>query len=390
MADSFHDFFEQEHMLDGEDHKDVSSPHMPPAPPSSRKAMRKARGARKAQRTVKTILAVVLAIALCVGLFFGVRAVRNWAIARRNASQESLVQDYPGPGGEEVSFKVPTGSNWASVAEELHKQDIIKSAAALTSIAGTSTLYPGTFTLRTQMKASDVLAILSDNAKAEGFLEVRAGERLSDVLAQASQLTSFSIDELNQALVAILPAEAQGNGEGWLEPGTYDVAQADSAELVVKPMLEARIKKLDEFGVPSGQERENIIIIASIAEAEVNSQEYYAKVTRVIENRLAQGMPLGMDTTVAYGLGIKASELTNAQLADDTNPYNTRLHQGLPPSAISNPGDNAIKAALEPEEGSWLYFVTVNLKTGETKFATTEDEFWKIRDEYKANNPDAN
>ena len=155
-------------------------------------------------------------------------------------------------------------------------------------------------------------------------------------------------------------------------------------------MVNARIAKLDEMGVPTGEEREKIMIMASIAEAEVNSQEYYGKVTRVILNRIDAGMPLGMDTTVAYGLGITAAELTDAMLADDTNPYNTRIHQGLPPTPISNPGDNAIQAAMNPEQGDWLYFVTTNLQTGETKFAITEDEFWKIRDEYKNNNPNAN
>ena len=110
----------------------------------------------------------------------------------------------------------------------------------------------------------------------------------------------------------------------------------------------------------------------------------------MILNRIDAGMPLGMDTTVAYGLGITAAELTDAMLADDTNPYNTRIHQGLPPTPISNPGDNAIQAAMNPEPGDWLYFVTTNLQTGETKFAVTEDEFWQIRDEYKNNNPDAN
>ena len=72
-------------------------------------------------------------------------------------------------------------------------------------------------------------------------------------------------------------------------------------------MVNARIAKLDEMGVPTGEEREKIMIMASIAEAEVNSQEYYGKVTRVILNRIDAGMPLGMDTTVAYGLGITAA-----------------------------------------------------------------------------------
>ena len=159
-------------------------------------------------------------------------------------------------------------------------------------------------------------------------------------------------------------------------------------------MVNARIAKLDEMGVPTGEERERILIIASIAEAEVNREEYYGKVTQVIENRLAQGMYLGMDTSLAYGLNKSASEITDEDIADvnHQNPYN--LHNGhtlgLPPTPIGNPGESAIKAAVNPEPGDWLYFVTVDLNTGETKFVSTEDEFWQIRDEYKNNNPNAN
>ena len=82
--------------------------------------------------------------------------------------------------------------------------------------------------------------------------------------------------------------------------------------------------------------------------------------------------------------------LTDAMLNDASNPYNTRVNTGLPPTPISNPGESAIKAAMNPPEGDWLYFVTVNLTTGETKFAATEDEFWKLRDEYKNSNSNAN
>ena len=171
----------------------------------------------------------------------------------------------------------------------------------------------------------------------------------------------------------ILPDEAGGKFEGWLEPGSYNV-QNKSAEDIIKEMVDARVSKLDSLGVPTGSERERILNIASIAEAEVGSEKYYGQVARVILNRLDADMALGMDTTVAYGLGISASQLTDDQLGDDSNAYNTRIHKGLPPTPISNPGDGAITAAVNPPDGKWLYFVTTNLQTGETKFVETEDE----------------
>ena len=85
-------------------------------------------------------------------------------------------------------------------------------------------------------------------------------------------------------------------------------------------------------------------------------------------------MSLGMDSTVAYGNNVKPAQVTTEMTQDESNPYNTYKISGLPPTPISNPGDNAIQAALDPEGGNWLYFCTVNLDTGETKFAATADE----------------
>ena len=86
-------------------------------------------------------------------------------------------------------------------------------------------------------------------------------------------------------------------------------------------------------------------------------------------------MSLGMDSTVAYGNDVKPAQVTTEMTQDESNPYNTYKISGLPPpTPISNPGDNAIQAALHPEGGNWLYFCTVNLDTGETKFAATADE----------------
>ena len=238
-----------------------------------------------------------------------------------------------------------------------------------------------------------MVKILSDQSQAGGFAEIRAGERVSDIIANAAQASGIDVSEF-QAIIdgggsGILPEEAGGKFEGWLEPGSYN-AQNKSAEDIIKSMVDARIAKLDDLGVPTGSERERILIIASIAESEVGSDKYYGQVARVILNRIDSDMALGMDTTVAYGLGISASRLTDDQLNDDSNPYNTRIHKGLTPTPISNPGDDAIKASINPPEGKWMYFVTTNLQTGETKFVETEDEFWKIRDEYKNNNENAN
>lgn len=396
MSDSFSDFFEENTQWSDSDGDGFSA--LPPRPPRSRREMRRKRSERKRHRIVAAVVVVVVLALVGVAGFFGYRALKQWKADREAAQQQVIIEDYPGPGNGSVQFTVDSGSDWLTVAQNLTEQDIIKSPEALTSIAGNSTLYPGTFSLQYQMKASDVLAVLSDQAQAGGFIEVRPGERISDVITNAAQVTGLPESDFQSIIdgdgAGILPAEANGSFEGWLEPGSYNPSEGQTASDILTQMVNARIAKLDEMGVPTGEERERILIIASIAEAEVNREEYYGKVTQVIENRLAQGMYLGMDTSLAYGLNKSASEITDEDIADvnHQNPYN--LHNGhtlgLPPTPIGNPGESAIKAAVNPEPGDWLYFVTVDLNTGETKFVSTEDEFWQIRDEYKNNNPDAN
>ena len=394
MTDNLNDFFsDNAQWVDSSDDTSFNSA-MPPQPPKSRRDMRRRREQKRRRLYITIIAALVVVILIGVGGFSGVRALKRWKAANE-ANSQSQIEDYMGPGDKEVTFTVESGQGAAEIAENLVKAKIVKSAAAFTSaVSGAAaTLYPGSYTLKTHMKASDVVKILSDQSQAGGFAEIRAGERVSDIIANAAQASGIDVSEF-QAIIdgggsGILPEEAGGKFEGWLEPGSYN-AQNKSAEDIIKSMVDARIAKLDDLGVPTGSERERILIIASIAESEVGSDKYYGQVARVILNRIDSDMALGMDTTVAYGLGISASRLTDDQLNDDSNPYNTRIHKGLTPTPISNPGDDAIKASINPPEGKWMYFVTTNLQTGETKFVETEDEFWKIRDEYKSNNENAN
>lgn len=121
---------------------------------------------------------------------------------------------------------------------------------------------------------------------------------------------------------------------------------------------------------------QKVITIASIVEAEARLPQDRPKVAAVIENRLRIGMALQMDSTVAYGVGKRALTTTDAERAND-NPYNTYLHPGLPAGPINNPGAAAVQAALTPAPGDWLYFVTVNPTTGETRFAAGHAEHQK-------------
>lgn len=385
MSENIDDFFNQNAKWSHDSSK-------PPVPPKSRKA-RNARRNRKSKRNriVAFILALVFALLFVVG--YGLYRV---AVYVRNNSQSSIMEDWPGPGSGFVEFTIEPGQGSVEVGNNLVKAQVVKSQSTFSNIvaANNKILYPGIYALKKHMNSMDVVEILSDQSKAGGFLDVKAGERATEVIRKAAQISGIDIAQFNAIQktdgAGILPPEAGGSFEGWLEPGVYNVKSIKSASKILAKMVDERVKKLDSLGVPKGDLRQKILKIASIAEAEVNNREYYGKVSRVILNRLAKDMPLGMDTTVAYGIGIKAINLTQSQLDDASNPYNTRIHKGLPPTPISIPGDNAILAALNPANGPWIYFVTTNLKTGETKFADNYDDFLKIRDEYKRSNENAN
>jgi UPF0755 protein len=126
-----------------------------------------------------------------------------------------------------------------------------------------------------------------------------------------------------------------------------------------------------------------VMTIASIVEGESGVQDY-AKVARVIENRLELPMRLQMDSTVNYALGLKELQLNTEQMNVES-AYNTYRVDGLPPGPISNPGVAAIEATLEPAAGAWLYFVSVDPANKITKFAVTYEDFLVLKREFQAN-----
>jgi UPF0755 protein len=164
--------------------------------------------------------------------------------------------------------------------------------------------------------------------------------------------------------------EGSTNLEGFLFPATYEVPEGavGNAQALVDQMLAAFERASVETGLPDATDllagevgKESItpyeaLIVASLVESEAKVPEDRAKIARVIYNRLAQGMTLGIDASVLYAIQERAGDLTQSDLETDS-PYNTRVNRGLPPTPINSPGQASIEAALHPAEGDWLYYV---------------------------------
>ena len=337
---------------------------------------------RKRRRHWLTSLVIVITL-VAVGVL-GYKAI---GIMRDASAQATHAEDYKGEGEGEVTVTIPEGASGADIGDILQSKGVVASGKAFTNAAKNNpkgtTIQPGTYKLKKKMSASSALqALLDPESKGDHTLTVIAGSTKQSVKERLKKVGNFTDEQVEAAYAdsaAIgLPAEAGGNVEGWLAPGTYDVAENATPKDLVKKMVSQTVTRLKELKVPK-EDYQKVLIKASMVEREVNKEQYYGQVARVIENRLTQtdgethGL-LQMDSTVQYGLGRDGGIPSEAENQDASNPYNTYVHQGLPPGPIGNPDEAAIKAVLNPPAGSWLYFVTVNLKTGETLFASTNEE----------------
>ncbi|HSW38370.1 MAG TPA: endolytic transglycosylase MltG [Acidobacteriota bacterium] len=177
-------------------------------------------------------------------------------------------------------------------------------------------------------------------------------------------------DEMKRALlrtewIADLDPAAQ-NLEGYLFPETYHFSRNEVSEQIIRTMTEQFRKRISSIlevsPLPEGWNIARIVNLASMIEKEAQVAEERPLVASVLVNRLAVGMTLGCDATIIYGMklaGIWEGRIGRADLERDS-PYNTYIHRGLPPGPICNPGEASIKAALNPAETDYYYYVSRN------------------------------
>ena len=329
-------------------------------------------------------LTVTIVIVVILGLF-GAGGVYVWntfqpqVLKVLNANEPT---DYTGSGTGSAVISIKDGDTGEDVASTLHKGGVVKTTSAfydlLLKTKPDPVFQPGVYKLKKQMSAKSALSALQNpKNKLARTAAIPEGTTEKDVLASLSKATKIPVAQLQSAASDPhsfgLPAEAT-TLEGFLFPATYTFDPGTSAHDAIKTLVDRSFKALDQDGV-SQADRWRVVVLASIVQKEAGpTPGDMGKVARVFQNRLDTGMLLQSDATVAYGAGVSRVFTTDAEREDAGNPYNTYVHAGLPVGPISNPGDDAIKAALNPTPGPWLYFVAVNLKTGETDFSTTVQE----------------
>lgn len=342
---------------------------------------RRERRQRPSGRRGASVIPVVLAVALVLG-----------AVVFAFGSLRSLIpgggeeKDFAGPGHGEVEVEISSGSSGSEIGETLVEAGVVKSTSRFTEVAAAqpdkaSSIQPGTYAMLEEMPAADAFDRLLDpeNRVAKG-ITIAEGLWRSEIYERLSEGTGVSVEEYEQAEKSddlALPAEAEGKVEGWLFPSTYEFEDGTSAVEQLNEMIGMTTDELKAAKVAK-QDWERTLTVASIVEGEAGEADR-GKVARVVENRLedTSGPTVGMlqmDSTIHYMLQKRGTITTSDKERNTDSPYNTYKNQGLPPGPINNPGAEAIEAAGNPDRGDWLFFVTVDPDSGETKFAETQRE----------------
>lgn len=339
-------------------------------------------------------LAVLVALAVLAGGAYLVFNLGADALKERFRPPE----DYSGAGTGSVVVEVKEGDAATDIAVTLFAADVVKSGEAFTEAAKTEPaslgIQVGVYEMKGQMSAAAALDILIDPDNVmQNTVAFPEGWTVDQIVAQLAKHTDFSAEQYNKVLAQPetigLPSYARGDPEGYLFPATYQVLPNATPRDILTMMVERFQEAATELDLEAEAEAlgfspQEVMTVASLIQAEARFDEDFARVGRVIYNRLEKPMPLQFDSTVHYAVGKHGGVGTSDDDRNVDSPYNTYKHTGLPPTPILAPGEQALEAALNPFDGPWLYFVTTNPDSGETKFAETYREHLRNKAEFAA------
>jgi UPF0755 protein len=369
----------------------------------NRRVRRRARERRRRRFVFGTVLAVLVLAA--GGVLFGVRKLQ--------ALRE--VPDFVGAGGASAVVQVEDGQSLTAIGVTLVRRNVVASVRAFTRAAEADprvqAVQPGYYQLRERMSGSAAVARLQEPSARVGHLEIRGGGQLDNVdlpngktvpglLTEISRASCAMVGEVSTcvrpeelrtamsqtdlkalavpswAIDSMSRVEPRRRLEGLLVPGNYDVRPGSSAVELLRQMISTSTARLLAAGFPAsaagtGYRAYEVLVIASVIEREAITPDF-RRVSRVIYNRLAAEMPLQMDSTINYPLDRQEVSTSDADRARP-GAYNTYLNVGLPVSPIGSPSAAAIAAALNPEPGTWRYFVKCQ-KDGASCFSVTREE----------------
>lgn len=339
---------------------------------------------------------VVCAVVACFLIFkafsFAFSAGKSITGSSSNQTQQEDT------GGAEIKITIPQGASTKEIAEILHENDLIDSAIMF-RLSSKMDGYDGTYRQGDYLIAKgtsdgDIMKILQSGAAFSDAVKVTIPEgytaqQIANTLEEAGVITATEfMDEMNQGtfdydFLENIP-KRDNYLEGYLFPATYEIPSDSTAHDIIVLFLNRF--EIAYNNILKGKDTEytvdEMVTVASMVESEIQLDNERAVAAGVIYNRLKIDMALGIDSTVQYALSTRNEVVTTTDLEVDS-PYNTYTNKGLPLGPISNPGEAALEAAVNPDENNYFYYVVKERGSGEHVFTETYDEFLEAKQAYK-------
>ena len=360
----------------------------------------------------KTVVALLM-----VFLLLGSLAAAGWYGFDRIQAY-FVTPDYDGNGTAEVQIEVRAGDSILEIANSLVTAGVVKSTKAFLEASAANprseNIQPGFYKVRKEMSAEAALGLLLD-------LKNKVSKKVTIPEGRSAKSTYLLLEKATKIPAKDFQAAAkdpEGLGvpdwwfkrndgqkvtksiEGFLFPDTYEINPDATAESILKEMVQnfLTVTGTLKFAETVEAKRGGIspyeaLIVASLAQAEAGNADDLGKVARVAYNRVYGDFTcncLEFDVGINYyweltGKRTKASkDMTDEELRDPKNPYRTHGKAGLTPTPIGNPGELALKGAMDPPDKNWLYFVAID-KQGHSAFANTLAEHNRNIDKARAN-----
>ncbi|MGE2716553.1 endolytic transglycosylase MltG [Mycolicibacterium litorale] len=370
--------------------------------------MRLERSRRK--RRFAGILSLTLLIAVVIGaVFLGSKLWHGMFGGNGN--------DFAGDGVTDVVIQVHDGDSTTAIGQTLHDNNVVATVKAFVDAAegnsGISAIQPGFYKVRTEIPAANAVDRLTDPQSRVGKLVIPEGRQLDDVsdvktnavtegiFTLISKATCVDLDgeqrcvpadEIKRVAATAAPAalavpewaaqpvRAMGDDhrrlEGLIAPGAWNIDPSATPQDILATLVRSSANQYAQGGLLETANAMNlspyqVLTVASLVQRE-SKPEDFAKVARVIYNRLAENRTLEFDSTVNYPLDRIEVATTDGDRGQLT-PWNTYVRAGLPATPICSPSQPALLAAENPADGDWLYFVTIDLQ-GTTLFTRDYNE----------------
>ncbi|MEV6949618.1 endolytic transglycosylase MltG [Streptomyces sp. NPDC051172] len=364
---------------------------------------RKARGGKKPKKRRSGLACLVLVVIFAGGTagvgYFGYHFYKD----RFGPSP-----DYAGDGnGQKVMVTIPKGAGGYVIGQKLKEAGVVESVDAFVSAQQSNPegkkIQDGVYTMEKHMSAASAVELMlspksrSNLVLAEGLRNVSIYKLIDTRLGVAAGTTAkvAQQDYKNLGLPswALNHPNVKDPLEGFLYPSSYAVSKGQKPEAVLKDMVTRANDKYEELGLTKKAQSLGLdspwqlLTVASLAQAEGTSHDDFRKMAEVVYNRLKPGNPetygsLEFDSTYNYIKNQTKIDLSIAELRKYNNPYNTYYVKGLPPGPIDNPGELALRGALDPTHDGWYYFISLDGKT--SRFTKTLAEHNKLVDEFNA------